>query len=111
MNNSHQQYTFSFDPADERAFRRILDRLDDDEYVTIKAIEQDAVDKHRRPVLTTVMEMEPEAASMFRFGMKELTIRRTRTDEELAEEKAIKEKNTVKITIVGDPDIFGNTSP
>lgn len=101
MIDTRKQYTFSFEPSDERLFRRIMSRLDDDEYTVVKDIIQDATDKYNRPLMSTIMEMDPEAASMFRLGMKELTIRRTRTEEELAEEQALKDKNTVKIIIIG----------
>lgn len=96
------QYTFTFDPSEEKNFRRIMDRLDPDEFTVEEAIHQDQPDLGRQSHLSTKMTMEPEAASTFRFGMKEVKIRRYRTEAEEAEIKAREDKNKVTITVKVD---------
>ena len=90
-----------FDADDENTFRRIQSRLDDDEYSVVKDIERVDPDNHYSE-LTTTVDMVPEAASTFRFGMKTVKIRRTRTAEELAQEEEEAAKNRVKITVKVD---------
>jgi hypothetical protein len=43
--------------------------------------------------------MDPEAALTFRLGMKAVKIRRERTEEELAEEKELNDRNTIRINV------------
>ena len=93
------EYTFTFDKDDERQFRQIMSRLDLDEFTVSKDISPVNADDPLYSDLSTVMEMEPGAASMFRLGMKHVIIRRTRTEEELAEEKAKKEANTIVVKV------------
>jgi hypothetical protein len=101
MDNPRTEYTFTFDADDEKLFRRIQSRLDDDEYTVVKGIEK--VDpENKYSDLTTVLDMESEAVSMFRFGMKKLVIRRLRTAEELAAEEAEAEKNRITIKVILD---------
>ena len=96
------EYTFTFDKSDEGRFRSIMERLDDDEFVVKQDITRtDPTDRYNGET-TAVIEMSPEAASTFRFGMKQLVIRRTRTEEELAEEEAEAAKNRVTITVKVD---------
>jgi hypothetical protein len=96
------QYTLTFDPADEQKFREVMSRLDPNEYAIVEDIRP--VD-HREGIdirdidRQMVLEMEPEAALTFRLGMKFVKIRRARTEEELAEEKELHEKNTIRINV------------
>lgn len=93
-------YTFTFPKDEEGKFRRILDRLDETEYQVISGIEPVDKENPRYSELQTVMEMDPECALTFRMGMKELKIRRERTEEELAKEKEIEERNTIRIKVI-----------
>lgn len=95
-----EEYTFTFEKNQEQAFRRIVDRLDPDEFDVSKAIHQVDPENPHYSDLSTTMTMEPEAASMFRFGMKNVKIRRTRTPEELAAEEAEAAKNRITINVV-----------
>jgi hypothetical protein len=97
-----EQYTFTFDATDEQHFRRIVDRLDPDEYTVSDPIHPVDPENLRYGPRATTMEMEPEAVSMFRFGMKNVKIRRTRTEEELAAEEAEAAKNRITITVKVD---------
>lgn len=101
MDEQRTEYTFTFDADDEKLFRRIQSRLDDDEYTVVKGIEKVDPDS-RYSELTTTVEMVPEAASTFRFGMKKVKIRRFRTEEELAVEEAEAAKNRITITVKVD---------
>ena len=98
----NQEYTFTFEQADEKRFNTIKDRLDPEEYEVIEETHLVNPDQGRYSEMATKIAMDPEAASTFRFGMKQLKIRRTRTEEELAEEKVQEEKNTVTITVKVD---------
>jgi len=96
------KYTLTFEPAAERKFREVLSRLEPEEYNIIEDVrpvdhKEDAdlryVDRQM------IIEMDPEAALTFRLGMKEVKIRRERTEEELAEEKEINDRNTIRINV------------
>ena len=96
------KYTFTFEPAAERKFREVLSRLEPEEYNILEDVrpvdhKEDAdlryVDRQM------VIEMDPEAALTFRLGMKEVKIRRERTEEELAEEKELNDRNTIRINV------------
>ena len=93
-------YTFTFPKDEEGKFRRIMERLDESEYQVVSGIEPVDKENPRYSELQTVMEMDPEAALTFRMGMKELKIRRARTEEELAAEREIEERNTIKVTVI-----------
>ena len=101
MDEQRTQYTFTFDADDEKTFRRIQSRLDDDEYTIVKDIERIDPD-NRYSDLTTTVDMVPEAASTFRFGMKKVKIRRFRTEEELAVEEEEAAKNRITVTVKVD---------
>jgi len=99
------EYTFTFEPKEEANFRRILDRLEPEEYNIIEDVRP--VDHKEGTDLRyvdrqMVIEMDPEAALTFRLGMKHLKIRRKRTEEELAEEKEINDRYTIKVTVKVD---------
>ena len=98
---THVEYTFTFDKEDESRFKKIRDRLDPDEYLVKKDIElvPDERAGYKPSEMSTVMEMDPEAASTFRFGMRKCNIRRFRTEEELAEEKEENYRHKVTITV------------
>ena len=96
------KYTLTFDPNDERKFREVLSRLDEDEYnilEDIRPVDHKPGDDLRYIDRQMIIEMDPEAALTFRLGMKFIKIRRERTEEELAEEKELHDKNTIKVTV------------
>lgn len=96
------KYTLTFDPTDERKFREVMSRLDPDEYTVVEDVRpvdhKEGVDI-REIDRQMILEMEPEAALTFRLGMKFVKIRRERTEEELAEEKEINDRHTIKVTV------------
>ena len=95
------QYTFTI-PYDEiNLFRRVIDRLEEGEYKIIKDITPINPDDSRSDS-EAILEMDAESALTFRLGMKYVKIRRSRTEEELAEEKRINDQHTVKITVKVD---------
>lgn len=93
------KYTYTFKREEEKKFRNILSRLEPEEYVVIEDIKP-VDEKDRYSDLQTIMEMDSESALTFRMGMKEVKIRRERTEEELAKEKEIEERHKVTITVV-----------
>lgn len=96
------KYTFTFEPAAEGKFREVLSRLEPEEYNIIedvRPVEHKEGADLRYVDRQMIIEMDPEAALTFRLGMKEVRIRRERTEEELAEEKEINDRNTVRITV------------
>jgi hypothetical protein len=96
------KYTFTFEPAAERKFREVLSRLEPEEYNIIEdvhPVDHKEGDDLRYVDRQMIVEMDPEAALTFRLGMKEVKIRRERTEEELAEEKELNDRNTIKVTI------------
>lgn len=93
------KYTFTFGADEETKFRRIIDRLEPDEFTIIEDIHLTKPEDGRYSPRETIMDMDAEAALTFRLGMKNLKIRRERTEEELAEEKALLEKNKITITV------------
>lgn len=98
--NDPKQFTFTFNKADETNFRRILGRLEDDQYTVIQPISPVIVEN--TPYITDmdfIAVMESESASMFRLGMKHVKIKRLRSEEEEAEQEAIREQHRVKITV------------
>lgn len=108
-------YTFTFEPAAEAKFRRVLSRLDPSEY----AILQDTQLVDHKPDADErfvdrcmIIKMDPDAALTFRLSMPIVKIRRERTDEELAEEKAAKDANTVviKVEVPSVDDFWSNTT-
>ncbi len=106
---SRNKYTFTYDQSDERKFNEVKSRLNDDEYTVIEARTLVQPEDPKYSDIQTEIEMDEEAALTFRLGMKHLKIRRERTEEELAEEAAIKERNTVKITVHVPKDDEGTT--
>ena len=95
----NEEYTFTFEKEEEARFRNILSRLDPDEYVIVEDFHLVDPEHPRTSDIAVKIQMDPEAASTFRFGMKRLSIRRTRTEEELAAEKERDEKSRVSITV------------
>lgn len=100
------KYTFTFEYNSERKFLEVLSRLSDDEYTVIENI-RPADHKEGTDVRYVdrqmVLEMEPDAALTFRLGMKNVKIRRERTEEELAEEKEIDDRHTIRVTVKMPP--------
>ncbi len=99
MDEERTQYKFTFEAGAEGNFRRIMGRLDPDEYTVVEEIHQVDVDKGRHSDLTTTMVMVPEAASTFRLGMKHLEIKRHRSDDEEAAIKSREDRHKVTITV------------
>ncbi len=96
------KYTFTFEPAAERKFREVLSRLEPEEYNIIedvRPVDHKEDDDLRYVDRQMILEMDPEAALTFRLGMKEVKIRRERTEEELAEEKELNDRNTIRINV------------
>lgn len=101
MNPNHINYTFTFNKTDTKLFGKILSRLNEDDYEIVEPI-ADYVEEGKRqyePQVRTVMNVDPEACSMFRFGMKHLIIRRARTEEEEEAERKQREENTIRINV------------
>lgn len=103
-----KKYTFQFERDAEAKFKSVLSRLDPSEYTVIEDVhivpDKDGTIDNRYGMRETVLEMEEDCALTFRLGMKNVKIRRERTEEELAEEAEIKERNTVKITVIVPKD-------
>ncbi len=96
------KYTFKFGADEEGKFRRIVERLEPEEYTVLEEISIIDLDNPRTSERQTVMDMDPEAALTFRLGMKNVIIRRERTEEELAEEKRINDQHKITITVKVD---------
>jgi len=108
------KYTITFNSSDEKKFNEVMSRLDDSEYTVVEEIRTVEHPKNlyvRDIEKQIVIDMEPESALTFRLGMKAVKIRRERTEEELAEEKALDEANTVKITVIVPPSNMPPTTP
>lgn len=98
------KYTFTFGADEEKQFNRILERLDPAEYNVLEPIAPTDKENARRSDRQTIMEMDPEAALTFRMGMKEVKIRRERTEEELKAEEERDARNRITITVQVPPD-------
>jgi len=97
------KYTFTFDQNDEKQFNNILSRLEPEEYNIVEATGWEKHETPRESQRKAVIEMESDACLTFRLGMGNgIKIRRERTEEELAEEQALHDANTVKITVKVD---------
>lgn len=105
------KYTFTFDQDEEAKFRRVVDRLDPGEFTVHEDIHLTKPEDGKYSPRETIMEMDAEAALTFRLGMKHVKIRRERTEEELAEEKALMEANTIKVTVQVDPSLLPPGAP
>lgn len=108
------QYTFIFDKIDEKKFREIMNRLDPDEFTVLEEIaayDNPSKKSWEGPQMRTVMVMDPEAASTFRFGMKKLNIRRLRTEEEEEAERKLIEDNTIRINVTVPQNPSNGTVP
>lgn len=105
------RYTFTFGRDNVDNFRRVLSRLDPDEYVVIEDIHPVDPTNERYCDWETIVDMDAEAALTFRLGMKNIKIRRERTEEELAEEKALHDANTVKVTVIVPPSQMPGGTP
>ena len=95
------KYTITVSADEETKFKRIMERLEPEEYTVLEELHPLTEDV-RSCDRQTIMEMDPEACLTFRLGMRDVKIRRERTEEELAEEKRIDDMNTVRITVKVD---------
>jgi hypothetical protein len=96
------KYTITFEPGEERKFREVLSRLEPDEYTIVEDVrlaehKEDADPRYVDRQI--IIDMDPEACLTFRLGMKNVKIRRERTEEELAEEKELNDRNTIRINV------------
>ena len=111
------KYTFTFDPKSEGKFREVLSRLDESEYnilEEVRPVDHKEGEDLRYVDRQMIIEMDPEAALTFRLGMKAVKIRRERTEEELAEEKAINDRHTIRVNVIvpmGDPNSDPSKTP
>lgn len=97
------EYTFKFKNEYQNKFRRILSNLDETEYTIIKDIHYIDENNPRFSDMQAVIEMDEECCLTFRLGMKDLIIRKKRTEEELAEEKELNDRNKIKVTVIVPP--------
>ena len=106
MSDEVKKYTFTFDYEDEGRFNDILSRLEPTDYTVIEPVSLVKPDDGRYSARQTVMEMDSYSAQTFRLGMKNVKIRRERTEEELAEEKRIHDNHviTIKVQVPGLKD-------
>jgi len=105
------KYTFTFPAEEEKQFGRIMERLDPEEFTVLTPITPVDLENPRRCDRSTEMEMEAEAALTFRMGMKEVKIRRERSEEELAEEEAINARNRITIRVQVPADQMPGATP
>lgn len=94
------KYTFTFGKEEENNFKRVMSRLEPEEYTVIKDVYLVKEDDPRYSDREAILEMDPEAALTFRLGMKHVKIRRERTEEELAAEKEREDRHTVTIRVI-----------
>ena len=89
----------TFDREELRAFNSVLERLEEGTYTVLKPVEKVNPDEYHSGY-TAEIETDEMSCLTFRMGMKHLKIRRERTEEELAEEKAIEDRHRVKVTVI-----------
>ena len=97
------KYTMTFDRSELRSFNDIMDRLEDGSYTVLKSVQKVKEDDYYSDY-TAEIETDEMSCLTFRMGMKNLKIRRERTEEELAEERAIEERHRVKVVVQVPPD-------
>ena len=98
------KYTFQFEKYSLARFNSILNRLDESEYTVVKEPElithNEKGEKYYDPYYEAILDMDSECCLTFRMGMgNSIKIRRERTEEELAEEKRLHEKNTIRVNV------------
>ena len=100
------KYTFTFGYDNESKFRKVLSRMDESEYNVIDPIRPipKPNESERYADRQAVIEMDADAALTLRMAMKDLKIRRERTEEELNAEKERDSRHTVKVVIQVPPD-------
>lgn len=97
------KYTFTFPYDEEGKFKSILSRLDESEYNILEKIAPVNAEDAKYSDRQAIIEMDSDSALTFRMGMKELKIRRERTEEELKAEKEIEERHKVKVIVKTGP--------
>lgn len=98
------KYTYTFNKENEGKFKEVLSRLDPDEYNIIEDIKLLDETDPRYSDRQAIIEMDSEACLTFRMRLGTgIKIRRERTEEELATEKELSDKNTVRITVFVPP--------
>jgi hypothetical protein len=106
------KYTFTFDQENEGVFREVLSRLEPDEYSVVEDIRLIDDKEPRYSQKQAILEIgEEESCLTFRMRMgNSIKIRRERTEEELAEEKAINDMHTIRVNVhIGNGTGTGNT--
>ena len=99
MSDEVKKYTFTFDYEEEGRFSDILSRLEPTDYTVIEPVTLVKPEDGRYSARQTVMEMDSYSAQTFRLGMKNVKIRRERTEEELAEEKSVIDSHIIKVRV------------
>lgn len=93
----------TFDREELRAFHNVLERLEEGSYTVHKPVAKVNPDEYHSDY-TAEIETDEMSCLTFRMGMKHLKIRRERTEDELAEEKAIEDRHRVKVTVIVPKD-------
>lgn len=98
------KYTFTFPAEEEKQFNSIVNRLEPGEFTVLEPVTPIDQKNPHRSDRQTVMEMEADAALTFRMGMKEVKIRRERTEEELKAEEERDARNRVTVRVLIPPN-------
>lgn len=101
------KYTITFDKEHEQKFRGILERLDPSEYTLVEDVrlaDHKPGEDPRYVPRQAIVDLDPEACLTFRLSMRNVKIRRERTEEELSEEQALKDANTITIKVIVPKD-------
>lgn len=98
------KYTFTFEYNKENKFRQILGRLDPSEYIILEDVKSVDAANPRYSDKQVIMEIDPEACLTFRMGMSKVTIRREKSEEELAAEKERDERHRIRINVTSPKD-------
>lgn len=96
------KYTFRFLNENEKDFRRILSRLDENEYTIIEDIKLVDEKDPRYSDKTCIIDMDAEAALTFRLGFPKntpLKIERERTEEEAKAKKEREDRHTIRVNV------------
>ena len=98
------KYTLTFDYKEEAKFQQVLSRLDPSEYVILEDIKSVDETNPRYSEKQIVLEIDSEACLTFRMGMSKVTIRREKTEEELAAEKERDDRHKIRINVTTPKD-------
>lgn len=93
------EYTFTFEKAAQGRFLDIMGRLDPGYHTIIKEISMVNPEDPRYSDLTTTVDMDPEDCLTIRMGMKNVNIRRKRSEEEEAADKALDDRHKITVRV------------